>query len=218
MNEEPRDIRQDDLAFVGRIGASITHDMRNVLSVIGEYAGLLEDLVAPAKWGKSPDKASLKKLSAGMVNQVKKGTEIMERFSRFAHSTDHETTAFDLAAVTENMTALTKRRASNAGCRLESESPSGAIPVTANPLRVQLAMYSGIGLILQRAQRDAQITIRPWINGSSAVISITAATEAGVDLSAGISEVSAVVADLNGTIETTREGDLISLNIIFPTV
>ena len=50
MNDElHRRLREEDLAFFGRIGADVSHDMRNVLSVIGEYAGLLDDLLARTK-------------------------------------------------------------------------------------------------------------------------------------------------------------------------
>jgi len=33
-------------AFMGRITASATHDMKNVLAIIKESAGLMEDLIA----------------------------------------------------------------------------------------------------------------------------------------------------------------------------
>ena len=41
--------------------------MRNVLSVIGEYAGLLDDLLTLAEKGKALDHAQLKKLSANIT-------------------------------------------------------------------------------------------------------------------------------------------------------
>ena len=61
---------EQELAFFGRIGADVTHDVRNVLSVIGEYAGLLDDLLAMSGEGKPVDGQKLQKLSAGLSGQV----------------------------------------------------------------------------------------------------------------------------------------------------
>jgi C4-dicarboxylate-specific signal transduction histidine kinase len=40
MNDERRGLREEELVLFGRIGAGVTHEMRNVLSVIREYSGL----------------------------------------------------------------------------------------------------------------------------------------------------------------------------------
>ena len=65
MNEDLHSrLRQEDLAFFGMMGAEVSHEMRNVLSIISEYAGLLDDLLRLAEKGKALDHVRLKKLSA----------------------------------------------------------------------------------------------------------------------------------------------------------
>ncbi len=38
-----------ETAFMGKITAAITHEMKNVLAIIKESAGLMEDLLSVAK-------------------------------------------------------------------------------------------------------------------------------------------------------------------------
>ena len=47
VSEESRlSFGEEDLAFFGRVGTDVSHEMRNVLSVLGECAGLLDKEVA----------------------------------------------------------------------------------------------------------------------------------------------------------------------------
>ena len=43
--------QNDDLLFFGRIGASVSHELKNVLAVMNEQAGLLGDLACMAARG-----------------------------------------------------------------------------------------------------------------------------------------------------------------------
>ena len=49
MKEPSCRLREEELAFFAKIGADITHEMRNVLSIVGENAGLLDDQLALAR-------------------------------------------------------------------------------------------------------------------------------------------------------------------------
>lgn len=216
MNEEPRRLQQEELAFFGRIGADVSHDMRNVLSVIGQYAGLQEDLLALAKRRKPPDCAKLKELCAKIAGQVKKGTEAMERFSRFAHAADEETASFDLTALTQNMTALAQRQARLAGCRLEAELPEEAIPMRASPFRVQHAVFSAVGLMLESLEKGELLAIRLLKQGATAAMTFSGNTGDGDETPDGISRLTAVAGELNARIETSRLDGVLSLTLTIP--
>ena len=217
MNEETRcRLREEDLAFFGRIAADVSHEMRNVLSIIGEYAGLLDELLALATRRKPPDCERLKKLSANIARQVKKGTEGMERFSRFAHATDEPTASCDLTSLMENMAALAQRHVTLAGCRLEAELPEKPIPVRTNPLSLQRALFSAVQLILEPLEKGESVTMKLLAQGASAVISVSAAVAAGSDFSGRISQLSAVVNELKGSVETSSADGVLSLVLTVP--
>ena len=218
MNEEfHRRLREEELAFFGSIAADISHEMRNVLSVIGEYAGLLDDLLALADRGTPLDGVKLKKLSTGMSRQVGKGTKAMERFSRFAHATDERTGVFDLVVLMGDMVALAQRQATLSGCTLEAEFPDEAIPVRANPFSLQHAASSAIKLILELLESGESARIRLVTQGVTAVISVFGTTTAGGgELSGRISQLSAVMNELKGSVETSRANGMLTLMLTIP--
>jgi signal transduction histidine kinase len=86
---------RERLRFFGRITAAATHDLKNVLAIVNENAGLLEDLCALAERGQlTPDR--LTHASGRIREQVKRGDGIMRRLNDFAHSTDHDASQVDL--------------------------------------------------------------------------------------------------------------------------
>lgn len=217
MNEElEHRLRREELAFFGKIGADVSHEMRNVLSVIGEYAGLLDDLLALAKGRKSLDHARLRELSAKIAAQVSKGTETMQRFSRFAHAADEHTASFDLTALAGNMTALARRHVTLSGCRLEAELPQEPIPLRASPFSLQYAVFSAIQLILEFLQKGELATISLVNQGPTAVISISGSAAGGNGSSAKTSQLSAVMNDLKGSMETSWADGILTVSLTVP--
>ncbi|MHC4128881.1 MAG: sensor histidine kinase [Planctomycetota bacterium] len=217
MNEEPRDLRDEELAFFGRVGADVTHDMRNVLSVIREYSGLLRDLISAATRKKPLDSEQLKKLSESITRQVRKGTELMERFSQFAHAADEQTASFDLTALTSNTAALAQRSVKLARCTLDLDLPQEPIPVRSNPLSLQHAVFSGIQLILESAGEGEAVAIRVARRAPAAVISIAGRAPAdGPPPSDRIDPLSRRMKELNGSVETSSDQGTLSVKLTIP--
>ena len=67
------------LEFFGKVSASISHDIKNVLAVINENAGLLEDFCLMAEKGKPLDPSRLKRLALDVKEQVRRGDGIVLR-------------------------------------------------------------------------------------------------------------------------------------------
>ncbi|MEJ2283420.1 MAG: histidine kinase dimerization/phospho-acceptor domain-containing protein, partial [Desulfobacterales bacterium] len=88
MGYKPDIIAETGLQFFGRISASVTHEIKNVLAVVGENAGLLEDLTLMADRGQPIDPARLKKMSETVKKQVARADEILKNMNRFAHTSD----------------------------------------------------------------------------------------------------------------------------------
>ena len=204
MSEQPhRHPCEEDLAFLGKIGAGVSHDMRNVLSIIGENAGLLDDQLALAEQGKPLDRERLKKLSSRIARQVSRGTQTMEQFSRFAHAADERKAPCDLTALGETVTALARRYAKLASCTLDVELPEETIPARHSPFRLQRAVFSAIELILESAEQGESVTMKLAARGPTAVIVVSGAAPTGGSLSSRFSQLSAVMNELGGSVETS---------------
>jgi signal transduction histidine kinase len=121
------------IQFFGKMTASISHDLKNVLAVINENAGLLEDLCFMAEKGKTLDPARLKRLAGDVRNQIRRGDRIISSMNQFAHSADNESVTIDLRQLAGLLVELSSRHASMRGVSLQINPPSHSIMVTTAP-------------------------------------------------------------------------------------
>jgi signal transduction histidine kinase len=119
--------------FFGKMSASISHDLKNVLAVINENAGLLEDLCLMAEKGKPLDPVRMKRLAGDVKNQIRRGDRIITSMNRFAHSADSESVTIDLRELLALLVELSVRYASMRGVRLEIRQPPDAVSITTFP-------------------------------------------------------------------------------------
>jgi len=99
------------LSFVGSMTASISHELKNVLAIVNENAGLLEDLALLAEKGRPLSSERLKTMSGNIRRQVQRADDIILRLNRFAHSTHEPTASIELGEVFEFTAALVARLA-----------------------------------------------------------------------------------------------------------
>ena len=59
-------LHKKELEFFGKITACISHELNNVLSIINEYTGLLEDLTL----GEAVDKNRIQKITKSISEQI----------------------------------------------------------------------------------------------------------------------------------------------------
>ena len=140
MGAKPDIITETGLQFFGRISASISHELKNVLAIVNENAGLLEDFTLMADRGKPIDPARLKIMAAAVKRQVGRADEIIKNMNRFAHSIDQTTTTVDLDQMFKLFIALTARFAAMRGVRVDLQLP-------ASPLKIPTAPYYLMNLL-----------------------------------------------------------------------
>jgi len=109
------------LRFFGQMSASISHEIKNVLAIINENAGLLKDYTLMADKGLdlNPHKVGLK--ADKIMTQVARADEIIKKMNRFAHSIDQNREQINPNAILELMIALTERTAAMKSIKLELE-------------------------------------------------------------------------------------------------
>jgi hypothetical protein len=79
----------EGLKFFGKITSTTTHDLNNIIGIINENAGLLEDLGWMAKQGTPPDIDQWIQIGQKISAQVQRAHETIKNLNNFAHSTDH---------------------------------------------------------------------------------------------------------------------------------
>jgi C4-dicarboxylate-specific signal transduction histidine kinase len=140
MIDKSKILSQTGLQFFGRISASISHEIKNVLAIVNENAGLLEDFTLMADRGKPIDPARLKLMATTVQKQVGRADEILKNMNRFAHSIDETIAEVDLNQTIELFMALTDRFTAMRGVKVDLQLP-------ANPLTIPTAPFFLMNLL-----------------------------------------------------------------------
>jgi hypothetical protein len=163
------DVRE--VAFFGRITAAFTHDMKNVLAIIKESAGLMGDLLSLIGNDAFPHQERFVRALATIETQTKRGVELSNRLNRFAHSPDEAVARVELNEVLGQVICLSERFARLKGVTLSLNPCPEGLPVLVSPMRLQMAVFgcleccwgsmtAGGSIALSVAQRGPEAIIR----------------------------------------------------------
>jgi C4-dicarboxylate-specific signal transduction histidine kinase len=153
---EEKLLREKGLAFFGSVTASFSHEINNVMAIIAELSGLMEDLLRVADQEHPPPLERFKGISERIGAQVKRGEQMIKRLNRFAHTMDEPVKTIDATHLLEDLVALSERPRTRRRARLETRFPEETILLVSNPFLLQQAIFSCIELVLA-ASRDNQL-------------------------------------------------------------
>ncbi len=130
-----------NLAFYGCINASISHELKNVLAIVHETAGLLEDLCEMHKEeGALLDPDRLTPLSARILTQIRRGNIILKNMNMFAHSTDDAVAHVDVSDVVSLMVDLCERFAAMKRITLR-KGKFDSVPLATSPFLLEHLLF-----------------------------------------------------------------------------
>lgn len=164
-----------EVAFFGKITAGITHELKNVLAIIRESAGLMEDImsISPEALITHQDKVqnSLNKIK----DQVERGVNLTDRLNKFAHSSDETVAKVDLHNTIEQFVALSQRFARLKNIVMKTDFPKqpgrGAVLVT-RPIQFQMALFAAIECCFHAMPAGGTIHIGFEQNQETAVVRV----------------------------------------------
>jgi signal transduction histidine kinase len=158
----------DDLAFFGKVNASISHELKNILAIISEAAGLLQDLTEMATQGKKIELEMLKSCSQDIVDEIQRGFITIKQMNKFSHSVDDPTKEVNLVEVVDMMIALAKFLSFASKIRFDPLSEAAPLVLTC-PIRLQNLIYRALVFAFESAGPDGQIevAIQPQPEGSA---------------------------------------------------
>ena len=173
MGIKPDIIAETGLQFFGRISASISHEIKNVLAIINENAGLLEDLTLMADRGQPIDPARLKIMAAAVQKQIGRADNILKNMNRFAHSIDETVADVDLNQTIEQFITLTERFVAMQGVKVDLRLPASSLTIPTAPfflmnllcLCLDFSMSASgeekrVGLVVEETEDSVRIRFR----------------------------------------------------------
>jgi len=157
-NDLSEDLKRNGLVFFGQITASVTHELNNVIGIIEQVAGLLDDLVAGIEYGRTIDPEKLKNISDRIATQTDRGTSIIKRLNYFAHTTDEPVRDCDISQLLQNLVDLCQRFANLRRGSLEAELTPDLM-VRTNPFALEQVVYLALRMAISRLGKDEVVKI-----------------------------------------------------------
>ncbi len=179
--DQERLLRENGLAFFGAITASVSHELNNVISIIDQSTGLLEDLLYSAQGGKPIPNERLQRIADRVSTQTQRGVRIIKRLNSYAHSVDDPVCEFEMNSLVENLIRLCQRFADLKKVSLETSFSDEPINIASSPFLVQQVLYLHIKRILALSNPDETITLSTSSDESSAHMSVECVQSAIAD-------------------------------------
>lgn len=190
-------IADTGLQFFGKMTASISHEIKNVLAIINENAGLLEDITLMADRGRPIEPERLKKLSQAVMKQIGRADTIVKIMNQFAHSADESLKSIDLNDILELTVVLSNRFASMRSVTLNPKLQKSPVKIRTSPFFLMNLIWLCLDFSMDVAGDDKIVELA------------TQRTESGADIQfrrlAGLAKVPL------DTFPTERERNLLNI-------
>lgn len=147
----------------------MTHELRNVLAVIGESAGLMEDLLAVSGSDSSRYREKLERIITRILNQVQRGTALAAGLNRFAHSPESRGASLDFHEMLEQLATVTAwlGREKRVSLRVRQAGP---VKLAADPVKVQMVVFAALEAVVSLAPHVQSVELAAVQRGETAAV------------------------------------------------
>jgi len=84
------------LSFFGKTNRLISHELKNVLAIMSETMGLMDELTKLSEKGRQLEPGKLSSLSESIIEEVERANTIIRNMNAFGHSVDEIITDVDI--------------------------------------------------------------------------------------------------------------------------
>ncbi|HSO08758.1 MAG TPA: hypothetical protein VLR45_02120 [Desulfoprunum sp.] len=202
------------LQFFGKVSASISHELKNVLAIINENAGLLEDLTFAARRGSPIDPDRLDRTVQNFTKQIHRADEILKNMNRFAHSVDQFECQVDLHDLVVLVANLAARKAAMGRISLETTAPAQPIHLTCNPFLLENLVWLCLELAIAATGSGRTLTLTPEKTASAIRLQIAGIDGLGETLAVpNAAGIEAILAALGAEMTTDPAGHTLTLSL-----
>jgi C4-dicarboxylate-specific signal transduction histidine kinase len=160
MKDTSHSLAAEGVRFFGEMSASISHELKNVLAIINENAGLLDDMIRMVEKGMPLSPERLAVMAQSVTRQVSRGDRIVKNMNRFAHSADRALETVDVGDLVSFMVRLTDRLIRMKGNLPQIELSATPLTVESNRFYLANLIWACLGRALEACPPDETIAIR----------------------------------------------------------
>ena len=148
-----------EASFLSAMTASTTHEARNVLAIIKESAGLVEDLVQVYASRGSLDQEKVNRALERIDLQVKRGADLLTTLNRLAHTLDQDLSRVELTQEVEQLVRLSQRFARQKDQQVAAEGGTEEHHLVVNGLRLHMTLHGALMCCLEELPQGSRVTV-----------------------------------------------------------
>jgi signal transduction histidine kinase len=152
-------IGEAGLQFFGKMSASLSHEIKNVLAVMNENAGLIQDYTSMVQNGKPLDAERIKTLAGKIRGQVQRADNIVKNLNRLAHSVDEYSTHIDVGELMTFLVTLCGRISSVRGVSIELEPSRVPVTISTHPFFLKNLVWLCLDFAMNMADENKSIGV-----------------------------------------------------------
>lgn len=108
MKKEIGKICAEGLSFFGTTNRLISHELKNILAIISETLGLIDELMELSETGTELQPGKLRSLSKSVMEEIERANAVIRSMNTFAHSVDEFIREVDLKETVSLMLQFSK--------------------------------------------------------------------------------------------------------------
>jgi signal transduction histidine kinase len=219
MSFSDAQLMRKSLEFSGRITASLSHEINNVMAIINELSGLLDDFTFAAESGRPIDLERQKSTVRKITQQIYRGREYIQQINSFSHMMDSKEQNLDLSSCAEQISFVCQRFARNRKVELTVGSSVDVPDVHGNSFDLLHIMFRLIVVAMDVSVPESRITLQVGRQNGQIGVAVTGDTT--LDENEGFSKenasLSGIVEKLGGELTSSlSSGKTIHLIAVLP--
>ncbi|MFC1821725.1 hypothetical protein ACFL9T_03395 [Thermodesulfobacteriota bacterium] len=166
MEKELGIICAEGLSFFGKNNRFVSHELKNILAIISETLGLIDELMELSETGTVLEPGKLRSLSESVMEEVERANMIIRNMNTFAHSVDGWVGEVDINQVLALMIKLTQLNPASRNTEIRLLKTDPHIVYT-SPFFLETLIHHTINFVLLCAgpEKKIEVSIHPTKTG-----------------------------------------------------
>ncbi len=158
MEKEIGKICVEGLSFFGKTNRLISHELKNILAIISETLGLLDELVELSGKGMELKPERLRSMSDSIIEEVERANNVIRCMNTFAHSVDEFITEVDIGQALSLVIELSQLDSASRKTKIRLVKSETSVIYT-SPFFLEMLIYQVLNYALRGAGPGDEIRI-----------------------------------------------------------
>ena len=160
----------EKMALIGRLAASVAHEINNPLQLISDQAGLIDDLMEDEEASQVRNLTAYRQALAKIRTQIGRASTITRRLLGFSRVPDGKEADTDLNQAVEETAALFEHEARRHRIAIERSFEAGLPAVHCDPSQLQQVILNVLHNAMDAIGEDGVISIASRREGGKVVV------------------------------------------------